>query len=155
MDPAGIELTRPPHWGNTASCQLSSTIASCHWNCKVYIWIFELRAAPPFIFDTRTDVPVKVSKFLRQKVFQPEGTRSPTFGFMPNAHTVRNPLICRTIIVLVQSQCLNHSLWNTLEVWATIIWCCMIMPLYTAHLCALAHMHAIRLKALEHSRSVR
>ena len=25
--------SRPPDWGNTASCQLSSTIASCHWNC--------------------------------------------------------------------------------------------------------------------------
>ena len=31
MDPAGIEL-RPPDWGNSASCQLSSTYASRHWN---------------------------------------------------------------------------------------------------------------------------
>ena len=23
----------PPNWGNSASCQLSSTFASCHWNC--------------------------------------------------------------------------------------------------------------------------
>ena len=24
---------RHPDWGNTANCQLTSTIASCHWNC--------------------------------------------------------------------------------------------------------------------------
>ena len=25
----------PPDWGNTTSCQLSSTFVSCHWNCAV------------------------------------------------------------------------------------------------------------------------
>ena len=26
---------RPPDWGNSASCQLSSTFASCHWNSVI------------------------------------------------------------------------------------------------------------------------
>ena len=25
--------SQPPDWGNTTSCQLSSTSTSCHWNC--------------------------------------------------------------------------------------------------------------------------
>ena len=33
VDPAGIELTTSPDRGNSASCQLSSTYASRHWNC--------------------------------------------------------------------------------------------------------------------------
>ena len=29
----GGDRTHDPHWGNSASCQLSSTYASCHRNC--------------------------------------------------------------------------------------------------------------------------
>ena len=28
-----VSNSRPPDWSNTASCHLSSTFASCHWNC--------------------------------------------------------------------------------------------------------------------------
>ena len=55
---------------------------------KVDIWYVNCARATAFIFDTRTGVLVKVSKFLRQKMYRPEGDSNPqTFGFMPNALT--------------------------------------------------------------------
>ena len=44
---------------------------------KVNIWIVNCARATEFIFDTRTDVLVKVSKFLRQKISRPEGHSNP------------------------------------------------------------------------------
>ena len=55
---------------------------------KVNIWNANCTRATAFIFDTRTGVLVKVSKFLRQKVSPPEGDSNPqNFGFVPNALT--------------------------------------------------------------------
>ena len=54
--------------------------------CKVDIWNVNCARATKFIFDTPTDVLVKVGQFLRQKMSWPEG-EPPTFGFMPNALT--------------------------------------------------------------------
>ena len=44
---------------------------------KVSIWNVNCARATAFIFDTRTGVPVKVSKFLRQKMSRPEGGSNP------------------------------------------------------------------------------
>ena len=44
---------------------------------KVYIWYVNCARATAFIFDTRTDVLVKVSKFLRQKMSRPERDSNP------------------------------------------------------------------------------
>ena len=44
---------------------------------KANIWIVYCARATAFIFDTPTDVLVKVSKFLRQKMSRPEGARTP------------------------------------------------------------------------------
>ena len=56
---------------------------------KVDIWNVNCALATALIFDTRTDVLVKVSKFLRQKMSRPERDSIPsTFGFMPNALTI-------------------------------------------------------------------
>ena len=40
---------------------------------KVNIWNVNCARATAFIFDTRTGVLVKVSKFFRQKMYRPEG----------------------------------------------------------------------------------
>ena len=45
--------------------------------CKVNIWYVNCARATAFIFDTRTGVLVKVSKFLRQKMSRPEGDSNP------------------------------------------------------------------------------
>ena len=45
-----------------------SKVNICNVNCE---------RATTLIYDTRTDVLVKVSKFLRQKMSRPEGTRTP------------------------------------------------------------------------------
>ena len=55
---------------------------------KVNIWDVNCARATVFNFDTPTDVLVKVSKFLWQKMSRPERTRTPNFGFMPNALTI-------------------------------------------------------------------
>ena len=44
---------------------------------KVNVWNVNWARATAFIFDTRTSVPVKVSKFLRQKMSRPEGNSNP------------------------------------------------------------------------------
>ena len=55
---------------------------------KVNIWNVNCARATAFIFNTRTGVLGKVSKFLRQKMSLPEGgLEPPTFWFMPNALT--------------------------------------------------------------------
>ena len=52
------------------------------------IWYVNCAWATAFIFDTPTGVLVKVSTFLIQKMYRPEGDLNPqTFGFMPNALT--------------------------------------------------------------------
>ena len=56
---------------------------------KVNIWNDNCARATAFIFDTRTDVIVKVSKFLRHKMSRPEGdSNPPTIGFIPKALTI-------------------------------------------------------------------
>ena len=58
------------------------------WN-NVFIWNVNCAWATAFILDTQTDVLVKVSKFLWQKMSRPEGDSNPqNFGFMPNALTI-------------------------------------------------------------------
>ena len=54
---------------------------------KVNIWNVNCARATAFIFDTRTDVLGKVSKFLRETVSTLEGLVPPTFRFVPNALT--------------------------------------------------------------------
>ena len=50
----------------------------CRYFCsKVDIWNVNCARATAFIFDTRTDVLAKVSKFLRQKISRPEGDSNP------------------------------------------------------------------------------
>ena len=44
---------------------------------KVDVWNINSVWATAFMFDTRRDVLVKVSKFLRQKMFRPEGDSNP------------------------------------------------------------------------------
>ena len=44
---------------------------------KVNIWNVNCARATAFIFDTRTGVLAKVSKFLRQKMSRPEGDSNP------------------------------------------------------------------------------
>ena len=44
---------------------------------KVNVWNVNCARATAFIFDTRTGVLVKVSKFLRQKMSRPEGNSNP------------------------------------------------------------------------------
>ena len=53
-----------------------SASISYFWS-KVNIWNVNCAWATAFIFDTRTDVLVKVSKLLRQKMYQPEGDSNP------------------------------------------------------------------------------
>ena len=64
------------------------------WTCFIYfwskvnIWNANCARATAFIFDSRTDVLVKVSKISRQKMLRSDGDANlPTFGFMPNALT--------------------------------------------------------------------
>ena len=53
---------------------------------EVNIWNVNCARETVFIFDARTGVLVKVSKFLSEKMSRPEGD-SDIFGFMPNALT--------------------------------------------------------------------
>ena len=56
---------------------------------NVNIWNVNCARATAFIFDTRTGVLMKVSKFLSQKISRPEGdSNPPTFFFMSNALTI-------------------------------------------------------------------
>ena len=58
---------------------------------KVNIWTVNCARKTAFIFDTRTDVLVKVSKFWdieTENVSTWEGLEPPIFGFMPNALTI-------------------------------------------------------------------
>ena len=55
---------------------------------KVNIWNVICARVTAFIFDTRTDVLVKVSNFFRQNVSTWGGFKPPTFGLMPNALTI-------------------------------------------------------------------
>ena len=48
-----------------------------HFWSKINIWYVNCARATAFIFDTRTDVLVKVSKFLRQKMSRPGGGLEP------------------------------------------------------------------------------
>ena len=66
------------YWAIRARHLLSHVFEYWLWRCryflsKVNIWNVNYARATAFIFDTRTDVLVKVSKFLRQKMFRPEG----------------------------------------------------------------------------------
>ena len=74
-------------WSSISSCYVIKWLCHCMntemktvaWICmeidisKVNIWYVNCARATAFIFDTRTDVLVKVSKFLRQKMSRPEG----------------------------------------------------------------------------------
>ena len=53
---------------------------------KVNIWTVNCAQATTFVFDTRTDVLVKVSKFLRQKMSRPERDSNPQLShiWVPN-----------------------------------------------------------------------
>ena len=48
----------------------------CFWS-KVYIWYVNCALATAFNFDTWMGVLVKVSNFLRQKTYRPEGDSNP------------------------------------------------------------------------------
>ena len=65
--------------------------------CNIYIWSknnlwnVNCTLATTFIFDSRTDLLVKVSKFIRQKMSRPEGTWTITFEFKRNTGLVLGP----------------------------------------------------------------
>ena len=54
--------------------------ATYFWS-EVYIWNVNCARATASVFDSRTDVHVKVSKFLRQKMSRPEEDSSPQPSF--------------------------------------------------------------------------
>ena len=53
------------------------TPCNSFFSSKVNIWYVNCARATAFIFDTRTGVLVKVSKFLREKMSRPEGDSNP------------------------------------------------------------------------------
>ena len=68
------------YWAIRARHLLSHVFEYWLWWCryflsKVNIWNANFVRATAFIFDTRTGVLVKVSKFLRHKMSRPEGDR--------------------------------------------------------------------------------
>ena len=73
-------------WSKLFSYQGQTFAVICfeHWLClywyfwsKVKICNVNCARATAFIFDTRTGVLLKVSKFLRQKMYRPEGGSNP------------------------------------------------------------------------------
>ena len=56
---------------------LVSAIGKLYFLGKINFGNVNCARATAFIFDTRTDVLVKVSKFLRQRMFLPEGDSNP------------------------------------------------------------------------------
>ena len=76
------------HSTSVLSSYIAVVLTLSIWS-KINIWNVNCARATTFIFDTRTGVLVKVSKFLRQNMSRPEGDLNPpTFGFMPNALTI-------------------------------------------------------------------
>ena len=70
------------YWAIRAGHLLSHVFEHWPWRyryfwSKVYIWNVNCARTTAFIFDTRTGVLVKVSKFLRQKMSRPEGDSNP------------------------------------------------------------------------------
>ena len=70
------------YWAIRARHLLSHVFEYWLWRCryflsKVNIWNVNCARATAFIFDTRMGVLAKVSKFLRQKMFRPEGDSNP------------------------------------------------------------------------------
>ena len=62
-------------FGSQCTCVMEISI-TYFWS-KVNIWYVNCARATSVIFDTRTGVIVKVSKFLRQKISRPEGDSNP------------------------------------------------------------------------------
>ena len=79
---------------------------------KVNIWNINCAWATAFIFDTRTGVLEKVSKFLRQKMSRPEGDSTPP----PKSSDSCRCFIVRDMLVALKS---NHYtiLQYTIEYW--------------------------------------
>ena len=72
------------YWAIRARHLLSHVFEYWLWWCwyflsKVNIWNANCARATAFIFNTRTGVLVKVSKFLRQTCLDLRGTRTPNF----------------------------------------------------------------------------
>ena len=75
------EVTLQASWHLVSTKPLTSFCTGNHdiqyfWS-EINIWNVNCAQATAFIFDTRTGVLVKVSKFLRQKMYRPEGDSNP------------------------------------------------------------------------------
>ena len=89
-----------------------------YFRSKVNIWTVNCARTTAFIFDTRTDVLVKVSKFLRQKCLDLSGTRTPNLRI----HTeCSNHLSYQGQTFAVP--CFEHWLWRYGYFWSEFnIW---------------------------------
>ena len=93
------------------------TVKIYFWS-QVNIWNVSCARATTFIFDTRTDVLVKVSKFLRQKCLDLRGNRTSIFGLMPNGLNISS---IRTRHLL--SRVFEYWLWRYRYFWSKVdIW---------------------------------
>ena len=93
---------------------------------KVNIWNVNCAQATAFIFDTRTDVLMKVWKFLRQKISQPEGEFNPlTFGFMRNVWTMFQIDISKLVEKSPGNLAGQTSAWH-MTVFPMDLWKCMV-----------------------------
>ena len=88
----------------------------CFWS-NVNICYVNCAQARAFIFDTRTDVLVKLSIFLDRKCLW-GGLEPPTFGFMPNALTI-SAVRARHLL----SDVVEYWLWRYRYFWSKVnIW---------------------------------
>ena len=109
-----LKRERPPR---NANFRLTLLFIIYFWS-KVTIWNVNCARARAFIFDTWTGVLVKVSKCLRQKMYRPEGSRTPNLRI----HDECSNLLSyqgQTFTV----PCFEHWLWQYRYVWSNVtIW---------------------------------